>query len=63
MLSQVAYLFDQCGNWERARSAYFAIISSIEEGELEWSSSLGHYDMMCPAPMFEQKSEQKSGGA
>ena len=50
VLSKVAYLHDQCKSWDRAQAAYFAIISSIEEGEAQWSSSFGHYDLMCPAP-------------
>ena len=58
ILSKVAYLFDQCRSWEKARAAYFAIISSIEEGEASWDSSFGHYDLMCPAPS-ENKLENK----
>ena len=53
ILSKVAYLFEQCKNWDKARSTYFAIISSIEEGEADWSSTFGHYDLMCPAPQTE----------
>ena len=63
ILSKIAYLFDQCKDWEKARSAYFAILSSIEEGEAYWSSSFGHYDVMCP-PKHEDvhsKLEQKTG--
>ena len=61
ILSKVAYLYEQCRSWEKARSAYFAMISSIEEGESSWDSSFGHYDMMCPAPQVEEgRSEQKS---
>ena len=60
IMSKVAYLFEQCRSWDRARAAYFAILSSIEEGEAEWTSSFGHYDMMCPAPaLIEQKHEYK----
>ena len=50
ILSKVSYLYYQCKSWDRARSAYFAILSSIEEGEALWNSNFGHYDMMCPAP-------------
>ena len=50
ILSKIAYLYDQCKSWEHARSVYFAIISSIEEGEAEWASLFGYYDLMCPAP-------------
>ena len=57
VLSKVAYLFEQCRSWEKARSTYFAILSSIEEGEATWNSSFGHYDLMCPA-QIETKSEQ-----
>ena len=48
ILSKIAYLFEQCKNWDRARSTYFAILSSIEEGEANWNSSFRHYDLMCP---------------
>ena len=48
ILSKVAYLFEQCRSWEKARAAYFAIISSIDEGEATWTSSFGHCDIMCP---------------
>ena len=51
VLSKIAYLCDQCKSWDWARSAYFAILSSIEEGEATWSLSFGHYDMMCLAPI------------
>ena len=57
ILSKVAYLYDQCKSWDRARSVYFAIISSIEEGEAGWNGSFGHYDLMCVPPL-EQKSEK-----
>ena len=63
ILSKISYLFEQCRSWDRARSAYFAILSSVEEGEASWASSFGHYDLMCPAPATttETKSEtQKS---
>ena len=53
VLSKVAYLYDQCRDWDRARAAYFAMVSSIEEGEASWSSTFGHYDMMCP-PKWEE---------
>ena len=56
ILSKIAYLYDQCRDWEKARSAYFAILSSIEEGESTWWSSFGHYDMMCPPRVEEQHS-------
>ena len=62
ILSKVAYLYEQCKNWERARSIYFAIVSSIEEGEAKWGSSFGHYDLMCPVWVenkYEPKSENK----
>ena len=48
ILSKVAYMHDQCRDWEKARGAYFAILCSIEEGEASWDSSFGHYDIMCP---------------
>ena len=48
ILSKVAYLNEQSRSWEKARAAYFAIISSIEEGEADWDSSFGHYGVMCP---------------
>ena len=57
IMSKIAYLYDQCKSWDRARSAHFAIISSIEEGEAGWNSSFGHYDLMCVPPL-EQKSDQ-----
>ena len=60
ILSKVAYLYDQCKNWEKARATYFAIISSIEEGEATWNSTFGHYDLMCPT-VQENKVEQKGG--
>ena len=60
ILSKVAYLLDQCKNWEKARSAYYAIMSSIEEGESSWSSTFGHYDMMCP-PTYSSESKQSAG--
>ena len=55
ILSKVAYMYDQCKNWDRARAVYFAIIS-IEEGKADWHSSFGHYDMMCPAPLVDSNS-------
>ena len=60
ILAKVAYLYDVCKNWEKARSVYFAIVSNIEEGETTWSSALGHYDVMCPASSRDTKVE-KSG--
>ena len=48
ILSKIAYLYDQCRSWEKARATYFAILSSIEECEADWASSFGHYDVMCP---------------
>ena len=51
VLSKVAYLYEQCRNWDKARGVYYAFVSSIEEGEATWNSSLGHYDVMCPAPV------------
>ena len=59
ILSKVAYLYEQCRNWDKVRSAYFAIISSIEEGDADWSSSFGHYDMMCPPVNETEHKEQK----
>ena len=62
VLSKIAYLYDQCRDWEKARGAYFAIMSSIEEGEATWESSFAHYDVMCP-PRYEEvgvKTEVKS---
>ena len=59
VLSKVAYLFNQCTSWDRARSVYFAIVGSIEEGEADWGSSFGHYDLMCLAPVYDSKTEQK----
>ena len=56
MLSKIAYLYDQCRDWERARNVYFTIVSSIEEGESIWDNSFGHYDIMCPP-------KQEEGGA
>ena len=53
VLSKVAYLYEQCKSWEKARSVYFAILSSIEEGESSWNSSFGHYDIMCP-PVYNE---------
>ena len=53
VLSKVAYMYDQCKDWEKARGAYFAILSSIEEGEATWDSTFGHYDIMCP-PRWEE---------
>ena len=53
VLSKIAYLYDQCRDWEKARNVYFAIVSSIEEGESSWSNSFGHYDIMCP-PRYEE---------
>ena len=59
IFSKIAYLYDQCKSWEKARAAYFAIIGSIEEGEANWNSSWGHYDMMCPpTPLMEEKAEK-----
>ena len=60
ILSKVAYLFEQCRNWDRARSTYFAIISSIEEGKADWGSSFEHYDLMCPI-VTDSKTESKGG--
>ena len=61
ILSKIAYMYNQCQDWEKARNAYFAILSSIEEGESYWTSSFGHYDIMCP-PRSEdgQKGEGKA---
>ena len=61
ILSKVAYLYDNCKSWEKARATYFAIISSIEEGEASWNSSFGHYDLMCPAAP-EPKAEHRGDG-
>ena len=59
ILSKVAYLYEQCQSWDKARSAYFAMISSIEEGESDWDSTFGHYDMMCPPPVETETKEVK----
>ena len=65
ILSKTAYLYEQCRDWNRARSAYFTMLSSIEEGDANWASSFGHYDLMYPAPaqvevkVEPSKSEQK----
>ena len=61
ILSKIAYLFDECKDWDKARNAYFAILSSIEEGEAYWTSTFGHYDVMCPPKIEETtpKHEQK----
>ena len=50
VLSKVAYLYNQCGNWEKVRSVYYAVVDSIEEGKAAWTSSFGHCDLMCPPP-------------
>ena len=60
VLSKVAYRFDQCKDWDRARGAYFAIPSSIKEGEAFWSSSFGHYDVMCPPKHEEHRGEART---
>ena len=61
ILSKISYLYDQCRSWEKARAAYFAIISSIEEGEVDWSSSFGHYDIMClPVNEVDHKDSNKN---
>ena len=68
VLSKISYLYDQCRDWDKACSAYFAIVSSIEEGEALWSSSFGHYDIMCPPkqddapPRWEGKAMSKTQG-
>ena len=49
VLSKIAYLFNQCGSWDRARATYFAIVGSIEEGEATWSDSFNNFDLMCLA--------------
>ena len=59
VLSKTAYLYNQCGNWGRAMATYFAIVGSIEEGEATWSSSFGHYDLMCPPAVREGRSENR----
>ena len=59
ILSKIAYLYNQCNDWDRARSTYFAIIGSIEEDEATWTSSFGHYDLMCPATFSEKKGEKR----
>ena len=58
VLSKIAYLYDQCKNWEKARAAYFTIISSIKEGEATWSSTFGHYNVMCPPVLPSHENEQ-----
>ena len=63
VLSKVAYLYNQCASWERARAAYFTIVGSIEEGEVDWGSSFGHYDLMCPAPVYELRHAQRADRA
>ena len=60
ILSKIAYLFNQCGSWERARATYFAIIGSIEEGEASWSSSFVHFDLMCSLNFGQQKQDMKN---
>ena len=60
VLSKVAYLYDQCRNWDKAQGAYFAIISNIEEGDATWNSSFGHYDMMCTTPHMEGEGRQET---
>ena len=62
VLSKVAYLYDQCKDWEKARAAYFAMVSSIEQGEATWSSSFGHYDMMCPPKTDDYKVDSRPRG-
>ena len=59
ILSKIAYLHEQCKSWDRARAAYFAIISSIEEGESLWTSSFGHYDIMCPPVTITETKHDK----
>ena len=59
ILSKIAYLHEQCGSWEKARATYFAIVSSIEEGEMHWLGSIGHYDIMCPPPSRVPQVEQR----
>ena len=59
VLSKVAYLKDQCKSWDKARAVYFAIVSSIEEGEATWNSSFAHYDLMCPAVPEKVRSDTK----
>ena len=59
LLSKIAYLFEQCKSWEKARSVYFAVLSSIEEGEADWNSSFGHYDIMCPPNVVETEKTDK----
>ena len=58
VLSKIAYLCDQCKNWDRPRSTYYVILSSIEEGEATWSSSFGHFDLMCPM-VTEMRAENR----
>ena len=58
VMSKVAYLYDQCKSWEKARSVYFAILSGIEEGESTWSNSFTHYDLMCP--IIHEKQAERS---
>ena len=58
ILSKVAYLYEQCKSWEKARGVYYAILSSIEEADLDWNSSLAQFDLMCPPA--QDKLEQKT---
>ena len=60
ILSKVAYLFEQCKNWDKARGVYYAIVSSIEEGDMSWDSNMAQFDLMCP-PYIPEKSEQQRG--
>ena len=59
ILSKVAYLHEQCKKWEQARGVYYAVLSAIEEGDLEWDSSLAQFDLMCP-PIVERHETNKT---
>ena len=55
LLLKVSYLYNQCDNWDRARSVYFVVLSNIEEGEATWADSFAHMDLMCPPVMTGQR--------
>ena len=58
ILAKIAYLHDQCNNWRQARETYYAIMCSIEEGDADWTSPLGLYDLMCP-PVYGSRGDNK----
>ena len=59
-MSKVSYLHEQSKSWDRARGVYYAILSSIEEGDLEWDSSLAQFDLMCPPVLEKTEGKQVS---